>query len=66
MEAELKALEDKVRQTVQLCSRLRDENKQLRQELAAAQNESRRANDKIDSAKLRLETLLQHIPEAAE
>jgi cell division protein ZapB len=41
MEAELKSLEQKINQFVELCQRLRGDNQQLRQQLAAALNESR-------------------------
>ncbi len=63
MEAELKALEEKVGQLVQLCQQLRSENQHLRQQLAASQNESKQFIDKIEGARSRLENLLQQIPE---
>lgn len=66
MDAELKALEDKISQAVMLCQRLRAENSHLRQELAAAKDESKRMHAKIEAASSRLEDLLQHIPEADE
>ena len=66
MEAELKALEDKISQLVQLCQRLRTENLQLRQEMAGVQNENSLLAGKIGTAKDRLEQLLQQIPEEAE
>jgi len=64
METELGTLEEKVAQVAQLCQRLRAENSQLRQDLAASQNESKRLHQKIDGATQRLEALLTHIPEA--
>ncbi len=66
MEAELKALEDRVSQLVQLCQRLRAENLQLRQEMAGVQNDNHQLTEKIGSAKSRLEQLLEQIPEEAE
>lgn len=63
MEAELKALEDKIAQLVQLCARVRTENVRLRQDLATAQNESKHLTEKINGARGRLETLLERIPE---
>ncbi|MHB1291636.1 MAG: hypothetical protein ACYCY5_05525 [Sulfuricella sp.] len=63
MEAELKALEDKIAQLVQLCARLRTENTHLRQQLANAQNENKLMTEKMTGAKDRLEALLDHIPE---
>jgi len=63
MDAELTALEEKIRQTIQLCQRLRDENRGLRQQLAALQGDKKQLADKIDGARTRLETLLKQIPE---
>lgn len=66
MEAELKALEDRVTQLVQLCQRLRAENLQLRQEMAGVQNDKHLLAEKIEAAKSRLEHLLEQIPEEDE
>ncbi|MFA7241003.1 MAG: hypothetical protein WC091_12910 [Sulfuricellaceae bacterium] len=66
METELKALEDKISQLIQLCRRLRAENTQLRQEMTGVQNENRQLAGKISAAKSRLEHLLQQIPEDQE
>ena len=63
MEAEFASLEAKVAQFVSACERLRGENLQLRQQLAAAQQESQRLNDRIDAAKVRLEQLIAHLPD---
>lgn len=63
MENELIALESKLAQLIQVCSQLRSENHQLRQDLAQAQNLNRLCNDKIDSAKARLEKLLPTLSE---
>jgi len=63
MEAELKSLEQKIRQFVELCQRLRGDNQQLRQQLASALNENKQLADKIDNATARLENLLAQIPE---
>jgi len=66
MEAELKALEERVSQLVQLCQRLRAENLQLRQEMAGVQNDNHQLVEKNGSAKSRLENLLEQIPEEDE
>ena len=63
MEAELKALEEKIAQFVQMNQRLRLENLQLRQQLANVQNENQLLVEKITGAKGRLEALLEKIPE---
>ncbi len=62
MESEFNSLEEKVAQFVSLCERLRAENNDLRQQLAAARNDAQRLHDKIDTAKERLEGLLARIP----
>lgn len=62
MEAEFNSLEGKVAQFVALCERLRAENLVLRQELASAQSDAKRLNDKIDGAKSRLEGLINRLP----
>jgi cell division protein ZapB len=63
MDAELKSLEGKINQFVALCQRLRTDNHQLRQQLAAAQNENKQLLEKVADAKTRLETVLAQIPE---
>ncbi len=63
MDAELSALEEKVRQAVDLCQRLRDENVDLRQQMAQLANENKRLAEKVSGAKTRLEGLLKQIPE---
>ena len=63
MDAQLKSLEGKINQFVALCQRLRTDNHQLRQQLAAAQSENKQLLEKVVDAKTRLETLLAQIPE---
>lgn len=63
MEADLKSLERKLDQFVELCQRLRVDNQQLRQQLASAMSDNKELNDKIGTATNRLESLLQQIPE---
>ena len=66
MEAELTALDDKISQLVQLTQKLRKDNSQLRQTLASALSENKRLAEKVNTAKVRLETLLAQIPDGAE
>jgi cell division protein ZapB len=66
MDAELKALEAKIYQFIEVCARLRADNQQLRQQLASAVNQSKRLEEKISSAATRLETLLAQIPSEEE
>jgi cell division protein ZapB len=63
MDADLKALEEKIGQFVELAQRLRADNRSLRQQLAQALNENKRLAEKVDSAKKRLESLLERMPE---
>lgn len=63
MEAQLKSLEQKLNQFVELCQRLRADNQQLRQQLATALNDNRQLAEKIQAAASRLENLLSQLPE---
>ena len=62
METEFNSLEAKVAQFLSLCERLRAENVELRQQLAAARNDAKRLHEKIDTARARLEGLLARLP----
>lgn len=66
MEADLKALEDKVAQLIGLCHQLRTENIDLRQELAQARNDAKQLKENMALAGDRLEALLESLPEEAE
>jgi len=66
MEAELNALDDKIKQLLQLCQKLRKDNSALRQQLATAQNQTRLLTEKIGAARNRLEALLEQVPEGPE
>ena len=63
MEAELAALEEKIRQAAALCRQLREENRDLRDRLATLATDRSRLTEKVDGARARLETLLKQIPE---
>ena len=63
MNAEFDTLDGKIDQFLQLCQRLKSENRELRLQLVSAQSDVRRLEDKVDSAKTRLEALLRQIPE---
>lgn len=65
MEAEFDTLESKLKLFVTLCQRLREENHQLRQELATAQQGNKQLEGRIGDAAKRLEDILQQIPEDA-
>lgn len=63
MEKDLEALGNKIAEMVEIVAKLRDENQQLRQQLAAKTDENIRLNEKIMSATGRLEAVLAKIPE---
>ena len=63
MEADLRTLEQKLTQFVEMCQRLRQDNQQLRQQLATALNDNRQLTERIGTATSRLENLLGQIPE---
>ena len=63
MDADFASLEAKVALFVNLCERLRAENSDLRQQLAAAQGDAKRLNDRIDSARAKLTLLIDRLPD---
>jgi regulator of replication initiation timing len=62
MEAELKALEDKLAQFVETNQRLREDTQRLRQELAASLHRNKQLEHKIEAASARLEEIVKQIP----
>ena len=63
MDAEFDTLDGKIDQFLQLCQRLKSENKELRLQLVSAQDDVKLLQGKADGAKTRLEALLRQIPE---
>ena len=63
MDGELSSLEERLTQLVQRLNVLRDENRDLRQQLASRTDENSRLNEKLQAAKTRIEALLKLIPE---
>jgi len=63
MDSELSGLEQKLAQLIQRLNGLREENRDLRQQLAARTDETARLGEKLASAKARIEALLKQIPE---
>ena len=63
MDADFASLEAKVAQFVNLCERLRAENSELRQQLALAQGDAKRLNERIDSARAKLTVPIERLPD---
>jgi cell division protein ZapB len=61
---ELNALEGKITQVTSLCRALQSENNLLRQQLAAAEAEKNGLADRVETARKRIERLVQQLPEA--
>ena len=65
MEDDLKDLEQKVAQLIEVCQQLRSENVQLRQELAQSKYDARQLKDNMTRASARLEALIESLPEGS-
>jgi cell division protein ZapB len=66
MDSELSNLEEKLDQLVQRLRVLREENRDLRQQLATKTDETARIGEKLQAAKTRIEALLKQIPETEQ
>lgn len=62
MIAELDTLEAKIRLVAERCDVLRGDNVSLRQQLVVAHQEIKQLHARLDSARTRLQTLLDKIP----
>lgn len=65
MEMELDALAGKVEQVAALVGRLRTDNAELKQRLAAAEAERDQLRQNMDAARSRVEALIGQLPEDA-
>jgi len=65
MDVDLKALEDKLTQLIAFCQSLRSENLELRQNLVKAQDDTRQLKDSMTQASVRLEALIEQLPQDA-
>ena len=63
MDSELSALEERLAQVVARLKALREENRDLRQQLASRTDENARNSEKLAAARARIEALLKQIPE---
>lgn len=65
MDADLKALEQKLSHLITLCNELRAENSQLRIDLTAMQNDTALLRANMAEASERVEALIESLPETA-
>jgi cell division protein ZapB len=63
MDPDFDALEERLAQLVQRLEALRDENRELRQQVAQRTDENARLAEKLGAARSRIEALLKQIPE---
>lgn len=63
MDADLKALEQKLSHLIALCNELRIENSQLRIDLTSIQNDTALLKSNMDEASARVEALIETFPE---
>ncbi|UXY15753.1 hypothetical protein N8I74_01685 [Chitiniphilus purpureus] len=66
MDAELAVLSDKIGQIARLCGQLKAENRSLRQQVLALQQQNQQLVAKVDGAKTRVAAVLARLPGAAE
>jgi cell division protein ZapB len=62
MSVDLAPLENKVEQVVAFCQKLREENHALRSRVAELEADKKRLAEKIDTARGRLEALMDKLP----
>ena len=63
MDADLKTLEEKITQLVQLCQSMRQDNHDLRQMLALAQDAERQLKARMQQAQIRIISIIDRLPE---
>jgi cell division protein ZapB len=63
MDADLKALEDKISQLLELCQAMRENNVELKQSLDLLRESEGQLRAKIQEASERLEDLIDGLPE---
>ena len=66
MENELSILEGKIEQLLRLVANVRDENATLQENISVRDAQIMAMQEKLDSAKTRLEQLISHIPDEDE
>lgn len=64
MNGDLDSLEQKIEQVLALCSQLRSENHGLRDQLAELEQRNQSLVSRVDTARVRLEALMDKLPAA--
>ena len=62
MDGELSSIEQKIEKVVAFCQTLREENRVLRVRVAGLETEKQALAEKIDTARQRLEALVERLP----
>lgn len=62
MQEDLKQLEDRINQAVELCQRLWQENVALKDQILITQADNRKLNEKLSTVLEKLETMLDALP----
>ena len=63
MNGDLSNLEQKIEKAVAFCEALREENRELRGRVAGLETEKLALAEKIETARARLEALMERLPE---
>jgi cell division protein ZapB len=63
MDADLKALEEKITQLVKLCQSMRQDNLEVRRALALAQESERQLKARMQQAQIRIDNIIDRLPE---
>ena len=66
MDADLKALEQKLTTLINFCTSLKDDNKQLRDALSQSQQDIAKLHDNMQLASTKLEALMSTLPTDAD
>jgi cell division protein ZapB len=66
MDADLKALEERILQLVQLCKSLREDNLEVRRALALAQEAQQQLKARMQQAQIRIDSMIDRLPEDDE
>lgn len=63
MDHELSRLELKISRVVEQCSRMRQDNIGLRQQIATQNDEIKRLKEKLEESRSRLTNIVNHLPD---